>query len=70
LAKISAARGLHRRPAAEEALGFIFDAVANASAKARGITAEDLARKNKPPHSGEIQQISSDPGIKKQQFWE
>jgi hemoglobin-like flavoprotein len=57
-------------PAAEEALGFIFDVVANASANARGITAEELARKNKLPHSGEIEEISSDPKTKEQQFWE
>ncbi len=40
-------------PRAEAALGFIFDVLAKASTNAREMSAEVIARKNKPPHRNE-----------------
>ncbi len=57
-------------PAVEEALGFIFDVVGSASANTCGITAEELARKNKLPSHGGIEPVSGDSLTKEQQFWE
>ena len=51
-------------PAAEEALNFIFEVVARATAEPSGATDEELARKNKLPHSGEAGFRS-----KEQAFW-
>ncbi len=57
-------------PAAEEGLSFIFDVVAKASANASGVTEEKLARKNKLPHSDEIEAFSPGSGGREQHFWE
>ncbi len=57
-------------PAAEEALGFIFDVVASASANTCGITEEEIAHKHKLPHQHEIEQVAGDTETKEQQFWE
>jgi hemoglobin-like flavoprotein len=40
-------------PAAEEALSFIFDVAARATGDTAGASGEELARKNRLPHSGE-----------------
>lgn len=60
----------HFTPAVEEALGFIFDVVASAAANTCGITAEELARKNKLPSHGGTEPISGNSKTKEQQFWE
>jgi hemoglobin-like flavoprotein len=57
-------------PAAEEALGFVFDVVARSSAGTCGITAEEIARKHKLPHQDEIEPVACDSKTKERQFWE
>ena len=57
-------------PAAEEGLSFIFDVVAMAATNTAGVTAEKLARKNKLPHSDEIEAFSPGSGSREQHFWE
>ncbi len=57
-------------PEAEAALGFIFDVVAKAAENSRGISAEELAHKNKLPHQDESDAVSHDTATGQQQFWD
>jgi hemoglobin-like flavoprotein len=59
----------HFTPAAEEALGFIFDVVAQAAADTPGTTGEEQARKNQLPHHGDIELADSVSKANVLHFW-